>query len=252
VEEPEAWTGPLLLIRNIVSPSGSVFAFTIRKERVQTTQKALDELLFPLKDQGTLVYTTVIKESDFLRGATLVIQILRSRTLRPNILFLTVGRNSRKDAAINRLTAQASKYEMGVILLCQHPRMAFGIQKDVNLWLRDKSPNWHLAMLITLQLQLNWEGKINLIATASDKTDKKRLHGFLERISDRARLPSMTDLHVLVGSFKESLKKAPRADINILGLGTGDIPFDRIREVVDLTSSSCIFVKDSGQESALV
>lgn len=252
IEKPEAWTGPLLLIRNIVHPSGSIFAFTIKKERVEKTQEALDGLFLPLKEQGTLVYTTVIEESNFLHGATLVIQILRSRTFRPNILFLTVGRDSRKDATINQLIAQASKYEMGVILLNQHPRIAFGMQRDLNLWLRDKSPNWHLAMLITLQLHMNWEGKINLIATASDKTDKKRLQGFLERISDRARLPSMTDFHVLVGTFKESLGKAPRADINVLGLGPGNIPFTRIREVSNLTNSSCIFIKDSGQESALV
>jgi solute carrier family 12 sodium/potassium/chloride transporter 2 len=252
IEEPEAWTGPLLLIQNIVYPSGSVFAFTMRKDKIEKTQNALDELFLPLKEKGTLVYTTVIEEPDFLHGATLVIQILRSRTVRPNILFLTVGRDSRKDATLNQLIAQASKYEMGVILLNQHPRIAFGMQRDLNLWLRDKSPNWHLAMLITLQLHLNWEGKINLIATALDKTDKKRLQGFLERISDRARLPSMTDLHVLVGTFKESLGKAPRADINVLGLGPGNIPFNRIREVSDLTNSSCIFIKDSGQESVLV
>ena len=163
-----------------------------------------------------------------------------------------VGRDGKKNAAINQLIAQASKYEMGAILLSQHSRMAFGMQKDVNLWLRDKSPNWHLAMLVTLQLQLNWEGKINLITTTSEKEDERRLQGFLERISDRARLPSMSDFHVLVGSFKESLKIAPRADINIFGLAPGNIPFGRIREVTDLTSSSCIFVKDSGQESALV
>ena len=252
IEEPEAWTGPLLLIQNIVYPSGSIFAFTMREGRIEETQKALDELFLPLKEQGALVYTTVIKESDFLHGVSLVIQILRSRTFRPNILFLSLGRDSKKDATINQLVAQASKYDMGVILLCQHPRMAFGMQRDVNLWLRDKSPNWHLAMLITLQLQLNWEGKINLITTTSDKTDKKRLQGFLERMSDRARLPSMTDFHVLFGSFKESLKIAPRADVNILGLGPGNIPFGRTREVRDLTNSSCIFIRDSGQESALV
>jgi hypothetical protein len=34
--------------------------------------------------------------------------------------------------------------------------MAFEMQKNVNLWPRDKSPNWHLAMLITLQRQLSW------------------------------------------------------------------------------------------------
>jgi hypothetical protein len=240
VEEPEAWIGPLLLIRDIIHPSGSVFAFTIRKQKREETQRALDELLLPIKKQGGIVMSTVIEESDFLHGATLVIQILKSRTLRPNILFLTMGRDRKKDDTINDLVVQASKHEMGVIMLSQHSRMAFGMQKDVNLWLRDKSPNWHLALLVTLQLQLNWEGNI------------KRVYGFLERLSDRARLPSMTDFHVMVGSFKECLKTAPRADISIFGLGSGKLPADQIREFTDLTKTSCMFVKDSGEESALV
>ena len=230
---------------------GSVFAFTVRKERVDKTRKALEDLLSPLKEQGALVTSSVLEGTDFLHGATLVIQILRSRVVRPNILFLTLGRDGRKDERIDRLVNQANKYDMGVMILCQHPRMAFGMQKDVNLWLRDKSPNWHLAMLITLQLQLNWEGQINLITTTSEKNDRKRLYGFLDRLSDRARLPSMTEFHVLVGSFKESLKDGPRADVNIFGLGPGKVPFDRIRETTDLTKSSCIFIKDSGQESAI-
>ncbi len=252
IEEPEAWTGPLLLIRNIIHPSGSVYAFTIRKEKVEETQQALDELLLALEEQGALARSAVIEESDFLHGATLVIQILRSRTLRPNILFLTVGRDGTKDEVVNHLVGQASKYDMGVIILSQHPRMAFGMQKDVNLWLRDKSPNRDLALLITLQLQSNWDGKINLITTTSDKKDQRRLYGFLDRISDRARLPSMTDFHVLVGSFKECLKRAPRADINVFGLGTGKVPFEQIRDFTELTKTSCIFIKDSGEESALV
>ena len=252
VEEPATWSGPLLLIRDIVYPSGTVFAFTVRKERMEKTQEALDELLLPLKDQGGLVRSTVIEDSDFLHGATLVIQVLRSRTVRPNILFLTLGRDGKKDETINKLIAQASKYDLGTMILCQHPRMAFGMQRDVSLWLRDKSPNWHLAVLVTLQLQLNWEGKINLITTASDKKDKRRLQAFLERLSDRTRLPSMTDFHVLVGSFRESLKDAPRADINIFGLAAGNIPFGQLREVTESTRSSCLFIKDSGQESALV
>jgi solute carrier family 12 sodium/potassium/chloride transporter 2 len=103
-----------------------------------------------------------------------------------------------------------------------------------------------------LQLQANWEGRINLITTTSDKNDRRRLQGFLERVSDRARLPSATEFHVLVGSFKASVKAAPRADINIFGLGPGRVPFEQIREITELTKSSCLFVKDSGQESALV
>ena len=62
----------------------------------------------------------------------------------------------------------------------------------------------------------------------------------------------MTDFYVLTGPFKQQIKSAPRADINIFGLAQDNIPYDFIREVPELTRSSCIFVKGSGKESALV
>lgn len=251
VEDPELWTGPLLFIRNITYPSGSIFGFTIKNENIKETQAALNELLHPIKNQGILVNSTVLEDNDFLHGAKLVIQTLRGGAFRPNILFLTIGDDNRNDKTIEQLVDEATKHELGTIILRQHPRMAFGMQQDVNLWLRDKSPNWHLAMLITLQLQLNWEGKINLITVGDDKKDERRLYNFLENLSDQARLPSMTDFHVLISSFENAIKTAPRGDINILGLAD-KIPFKFIREVPELARASCIFVRDSGKESALV
>ena len=129
---------------------------------------------------------------------------------------------------LGNLVDQATRHEIGVIILRQHPRVAFGMQKTINLWLRDKSPNWNLAMLIPLQLQLNWEGKINLVTVAADESEEKRLGVFIERLSDQARLPSMTDCRVLTGPFEESLKTAPRADINIFGIGQ-QLSFDFMR-----------------------
>ena len=73
----------------------------------------------------------------------------------------------------------------------------------------------------------------------------------LQNLSDQARLPSMTDFHVITGSFRETLKAAPKGDINIFGLAQNTLPFEFIREVTELTRSSCIFVRDSGRESAL-
>jgi hypothetical protein len=130
--------------------------------------------------------------------------------------------------------------------------MAFGMQQDVNLWLRDKSPNWNLAMLIALQLQLNWGGRINLVTASSDPADTERLYDFLQQLSDQARLPAFTDFHVLSGSFQEVLLVAPRADVNIFGLSTHiDVPLDFIGDVSERVKSSCLFVLDSGYESAL-
>lgn len=252
IDNPEIWAGPLHFIRNIVSPSGSIFAFTIKETDTTEIEKALHDLLAPLSKEGILVNSAVIEDSEFLHGAKLVIQTLRGGSFRPNILFLTIGDDRSRDDGIHQLITQATRGELGVMILRQHPRKAFGMQRDVNLWLRDRSPNWHLAILVTLQLQLNWEGRINLVTVASEEREEKRLYRFLDRLSDHARLPWQTEFHVITGSFQESLDTAPRADINVFGLGGETIPFDLIRELPELTASSCLFVRDSGQESALV
>jgi len=221
------------------------------------------------------VKSTVIEDSGLLHGAKTVIQTLKGGAFRPNILFLTVGGNRavaggnsrsqsvvgtgtgegrQSDDTLTRLVSYASARDMGVVLLRQHPRMAFGVQQDVNVWLRDRSPNWHLALLVALQLNLNWGGKLNLVTAAHGPEQEKRLYTFLERLSDQARLPAPTALYVLPGPFKEALAHAPRADVNIFGLSLagGKLPMAFIREVPDLVNTSSVFVVDSGQESALV
>ena len=84
-----------------------------------------------------------------------------------------------------------------------------------------------------------------------EKEHAKRLYKFLERLSDQARMPSLTEFHVLIGSFDKMLVTAPRADINIFGLGD-KLQFDFMRKATEITKSSCLYVKDSGWESALV
>ena len=250
IEEPKLWAGPLLFIKNITSPSGSVFAFSVKSDSIEEHKKSLSDLLKPMKEDKILVNSAILDDTNFLHGAALVVQTLEGMPFKPNTLFLTLGSNDEKNNIITTLMQLASAHDLGVIILRQHSRIAFGMQKDVNLWLRDKSPNWHLAVLISLQLQLNWEGKINLVTVANDSSHAKRLYNFLEKISEQSRLPSLTEFHVLEGSFKETISKAPRADINIYGIGR-DLQFNFMREIVELSGSSCLFVKDSGRESAL-
>ncbi len=251
VDDPQLWSGPLFFIRSITYPSGSIFAFTVQSEDSDGVSEALEELILPLREEGILVTSTVIEDSEFAHGAKLVIQTLKAGAFRPNILFLTLGADQDKDPIIEHLVSQAARHELGIAILRQHPRMAFGMQQTLNLWLRDKSPNWHLAMLISLQLQVNWRGTINLVTAAADKSDERRLYNFLEKLSDQARLPAMTDFHVVIGPFQQALKTAPQADMNIFGL-SDKLSFDFMRQAPELTKSSCLFVKDSGMENALV
>ena len=250
IEEPKIWSGPLLFIKNIVYPSGSVFAFSVKENNLEETKKSLRELLAPLKSSKLLINSSVIGETDFLHGARLVIQTLEGIPFRPNTLFLTLGSNDEKNKVIAEMVKNASTYDLGVIILRQHPRIAFGMQKTINLWLRDKSPNWHLAVLVSLQLQLNWEGKINLITVAHENKEKGQMYKFLDELSKQTRLPSMTEFHVLTGDFKNAIKTAPKGDVSIFGLAN-DLQFSFMREVTEMTNSSCLFVRDSGKESAV-
>jgi len=250
IEDPRSWSGPLLFIENITSSSGSILAFTVTDDGIDDAEKNLEGLFGPLK-KDILINHTVIQDNQFLHGAKVVIQTLKASSFRPNILFLTLGNNEENDNIIKDLIFEAHRNKMGTVLLRLHPRVAFGMQRDVNVWIRDKSPNWHLGILIALQLQLSWEGKINLVTVSQDRKDRARLYEYLESLSDQARLPSMTELHVLTCSLEEAFNTAPRADINIFGLPF-EIQFDFIRSSPELMNSSCIFVKDSGYESAIV
>ncbi len=251
IDNPKIWAGSLLLIRSITGRSGSIFAFTIKEDEIDETHEALEVLVEPLRNEKLHVNCSVIEDSSFAHGAKLVIQTLKASSFQPNILFLTVGQDDESDQVLLKLIEEAAKHELGTLVLRQHPRMAFGMQKNINLWLRDQSPNWHLAVLIALQIQLNWDGKVNLITVTTRKDEVRRANQFLDRINDQARLPSSTELLVMVGSFEEALQKAPRGDVNILGLGE-KVDFDFIRRSADLSKSSCLFVQDSGNENVLM
>ncbi len=250
VEDPALWAGPLLFIKNITYPSGTIYAYSVKEENIEETKSSLDNLMQPLRQQELLINSAVIEDKDFLHGSKIVIQTLRAAAMRPNALFLTLGSDPKNDIKISRLVNYAYQNELGILILRQHPRIAFGLQKDVNLWLRDKSPNWHLAVLITLQLQLNWNGKINLVSVAENDKHKKKINKYMQLLSDQTRLPALTEFHILTGNFLEALKNAPRADVNIFGLAD-ELDMNFMRDVPELTNSSCLFVKDSGHENAL-
>ena len=251
ISDPKVWFGSLLFIRSITYPSGNIFAFTVKGRDIEKTEKDLKELLAPLSEENILVRSTVIEDSEFLHGAKLVIQTLKGGTFRPNTLFLALGESTHNDEVINQLVMHAVRHKMGTIILNKHPRVGFGMQKDVNIWLRDESPNWHLAMLIALQLQLNWQGKLNLITVAQKPEGTKRLYRFHEQLSDQVRLPSMSEFYVLTGDFQDVVESAPKADVNIFGLAQ-KLSFDFMRSVPKSSKSSCLFIGDSGQESAIV
>ena len=252
VDNPDFWQVPMDLVSDIVFPYGSLYAYTVKKKKDSQIELALTRLLEPIEDRRVLASSAIIEADNFVNGSRTVMQTLRGAPLHPNTLFLTMGVDNRNDGNIRILAQEASSLGMGLMLLRLHKAKSFGGRRVINLWLRDLSPNWHLAMLTAIKLQHNWEGRINLISVAGDHEQSVMLGRFLDRLSDHARLPAQTELIVITDSFDNAMRQVPEADINIFGIARNELAIESFRRLPDLTNTTCIFVRNSGFESALV
>ena len=73
---------------------------------------------------------------------------------------------------------------------------------------------------------------------------------FLAQLIDLGRMPRGTGAIVAAGSMREFLPQAPQADLSIFGL-QDQIDVQFMSELTQKVHSTCIFVHDSGHESAL-
>jgi len=153
-----------------------------------------------------------------------------------------------KNNRLEEMITISIREKLGIIILSLHPKASFGKRKSVNVWLRLDSPNLDLAGLVALQLSRNWGSDIRILSVVNKEDDIDKAEKFLNKIADRARMPSETELSVLVGKFEETIAKAPRADLNIIGI-SDDPNCERMHRIVRLLDTSCLFVNDSGKES---
>ena len=277
IEEPRNWTHLMEFIKDIVSPSGNLRLFTVKviekgmEQRIhqmvsvvfrkdgtmkgirngQTAdelEERLDELAMPVKAEGIFVAAMVIESRNFLEGISIITQVFKGMFFPPNIVFLTMSSDPSKDKRLEEMITISIRERLGIVTLALHPKAAFGKKEKVNIWLRLQSPNIDLALLMALQLERNWGSDLRVLSVADKEEDRDRAESTLRKIADRARMPVETEILVLVGKFEETILKAPRADLNIFGI-SNDPDCGGMHKIVKLTDTSCLFVKDSGEES---
>lgn len=64
-------------------------------------------------------------------------------------------------------------------------------------------------------------------------------------------MPSKTQVLIFEDGFWNALAHAPQADLNILGLQRTNPDLAFVEKTSQAVKASCIFVRDSGDESAL-
>lgn len=251
-------TGSYRFLWAMTAPQGGVHVLGIHPPGDESQIADLHLVTRAFMDDGIYAQRTILEEENFVSGVRATTQILRHTFFRPNILFLHL----RPDSDLNELQKLVDKtaaYHMGIVLLARHEIAEMGREQLINVWASDQGPDWthdlkqsnlDLAILMAYQLAQNWDGRINLCMAVGDDETEAKATTYLTRLIRLARLPGNTDVIVMQVSFLDALKRVPQADLSIFGLPKpSDLTF--CRRIVERVDGSCVFVRDSGDESAL-
>ena len=189
------------------------------------------------------------------------LQALQGAFFRPNILFLTIPDDPVRYAETVHLVHRARDTGVGVLLLGSHTVAGLGQRHVVNVWVRAETSTFrvehafevgslNLILLMGYRLLRTWPGDIRVYTVIDDPNDADRAAVFLDEVLDLCRYPDKVHREVLVGDFENHLHSVPVADLNILGLQPNP-NLAWVRGMVRTSRSTCLFVMDSGRESAL-
>ena len=257
VENASDLRGTFLMLEQITKPQGSVKIAGITDDPDGPLDGNLHPLTRAFRERGVFASHTVLDAGGFADGLCAGMQALRGAFFRPNVLFLKMPSSGREDD-YRRIIREADRERVGTMLYAPHPRAALGQQQTINVWIRDRSPKWNismnignldLALLTGYKLSQNWDARLRLLMVVDDEDDTEQARTFLETLTDLGRIPD-PEVVILSGDFRSEVRDAPQSDLSIFGLDP-TIDFGFSRQLVQTTESSCLFVRDSGLESAL-
>jgi amino acid transporter len=260
VVDARATRGSFRLLHDIARPKGSVKLMGLATGSADDRLgPGLQSLADSFRERGVFASSTVLEQPvDFASGVVTGMQALRGVFFKPNMVFLELpdGDDMERDFAL--IEEEARRGSIGVLIHAPHPKAGLGGQQAVNLWIRDRSPDWRLKMqfgnmdlpiLMGYKLLRNWKARMCIITVVEDEANTNEARQFLEALLAVGRIPR-TEVEVVTDPFPEYLARAPQADVSIFGLGPKP-DFAFMRRMVTETRSTCLFARDSGRESAL-
>lgn len=258
VESTRALRRSYRFLTAIMQPNGSVHILGVYPTDEREAVGGLPAFEQIFANDGIFARVALVETRTYGHTLQATMEVLHSAFFHPNTLFLPVAPDS-NEAELQFIVEQAAVNELGVILYVDNPLTALGREQIINVWIREQSPNWEvglqltnldLALLLAYQLARNWQGQINLITVVNNEAERLNGQIFLKRLIDLGRMPRSTRAIVTVGTFDEFLPHAPQADLNIFGLQQ-TVSTEFMQRLTSGTSATCIFVRDSGLESAL-
>ncbi len=253
--------GDFQLLQDLVRPEGSIKLLGVATEdTVSDVTARMREHTAELRKGGTFTTSSVLDSSALVPGVVAGLQSLQSAFFRPNTLFLDLGPGLSGEEA-DRLRREARRLHVGLALLIRHPRAGLGRRQTLHLWFDAAATarpvaealdadGLHLAVLTALRLRRSWRGTLRVYGLAATEGDVPATRRWLAHLADGARIPEEVSLDVMVGELGRCLANAPQSDLDLLGLPP-DPTVAELRLRVEQSRSACLFLSDSGHESAL-
>ena len=258
VERSTQLEGHFEMLLSIVKPQGSIQVIGFQKGKTTRALRGLKRIVKDIQEERIFASGAIIQSDSFLNGLRTSAAVLRSSFFKPNILFVPVQDRSQEE--LEGMVEIAEENHLGLVLYVPHRDTGFGKTRQVNLWIRDQSPNWHLSfelsnidlpLLLVYKMAENWKTKLRVLSLVTDEKEQPHARQYLQDLMTLARIPEGYKIHIESGEFRAFLEKAPRADLNVFGLG-GKVNKEFMMEAMKSTEGACLFVKDSGMESVLV
>lgn len=252
--------GVFRLVHHIAYPMGSVKLLGVAsKETIDELERQLFDSQQAFQKDGVFATSSVIEAENFAKGIILGIQALSGSFFRPNLLFLELPNDPSLHEQLNRVIRQADRHRIGTALIVEHPKAGLGRRKRIYLWIPDRGPTWDmqmefenldLAILLAYRLMDSWHGSLNIISVVKNSEDLSKAEKFVNRLVDLARLPAKTEICLADETYGRYSTEAPQADLNIFPLPE-KLDAEFMWQTRDWTGASCLFTRDSGEESAL-
>lgn len=248
--------GKYRFLRGIAFPKGSLQILGVNTPESTLTEGRLTEVVSELQLEDLFVTASIVDASDVAEGTRMGASVMQGGFFRPNILFVDASMHT--EAQVQQLLDLARRHEMGAAILMPHAEAGLGHERRINVWIRDQSPNWEkglkranidLTLLLAYQLSRNWGGELRMLSVVDAEESVEEADRQLRKLYADARLPGLELSWVRAGAFTTVVGEAPRADLQLFGLGH-QVDLERMRGMSELTGASCLFVLDSGYESA--
>ncbi|MDJ0843234.1 amino acid permease [Crocosphaera sp.] len=262
IEDGSQLLGEFRLLLDLSQPEGFLQLLGIAtKNQGKKLSLQLQELASSFRQHKLLTTISVMTVEQESQGIITALQALQSAFFRPNILFLRFPTQASEWDHLLPVFEEAKQLEIGVMLLGLHPSAGLGRMEVINLWIRPQldnlaimerleKGNTDLAILMALRLSKAWKAQLNIISVIAQQEDRKEAEYYINSLRDLCRIPITANSLIIVGEFPSCIQQTPQGDMDFIGLQS--IPdFNFVHQMINMTGSSCLFMSDSGSESAL-